>query len=180
MLFFQPLTRRYEPPSTVLTSNKGFEEWGEISGDEVIATRPPAPQVQHHLPLRREAQPLLPYRRTQHIPAHTFQPLPRACSRRHCGGEIEATHPRMPRTRRVIRSALCHLTAPPSRRATGPRPQRRARAFASRVARFECLQGSLERRYFVLDQIPEDILVHAEVGVDENISKTNEFAPLDF
>jgi DNA replication protein DnaC len=37
MLFFQLMTRRYEHVSTVLTSNKGFEEWGEIFGDEVMA-----------------------------------------------------------------------------------------------------------------------------------------------
>jgi len=37
MLFFQLLTRRYEHASTILTSNNGFEEWGEIFGDEVMA-----------------------------------------------------------------------------------------------------------------------------------------------
>lgn len=37
MLFFQLLARRYERASTILTSNKGFEEWGEIFGDEVMA-----------------------------------------------------------------------------------------------------------------------------------------------
>ncbi|HEV2079451.1 MAG TPA: ATP-binding protein [Allosphingosinicella sp.] len=37
MLFFQLMTRRYERASTVLTSNKGFEEWGLIFGDEVMA-----------------------------------------------------------------------------------------------------------------------------------------------
>ena len=37
MLFFQLMTRRYETASTVLTSNKGFEEWGQIFGDEVMA-----------------------------------------------------------------------------------------------------------------------------------------------
>jgi DNA replication protein DnaC len=37
MLFFQLMTRRYEHASTVLTSNKGFEEWGEVFGDEVMA-----------------------------------------------------------------------------------------------------------------------------------------------
>lgn len=31
MLLFQRMTRRYEHASTLLTSNKGFEEWGEIS-----------------------------------------------------------------------------------------------------------------------------------------------------
>lgn len=37
MLFFQLISRRYEHASTVLTSNKGFGEWGEIFGDEVMA-----------------------------------------------------------------------------------------------------------------------------------------------
>ena len=37
MLFFQLMSRRYEAASTVLTSNKGFEEWGQILGDEVMA-----------------------------------------------------------------------------------------------------------------------------------------------
>ena len=38
MLFFQLMSRRYERAATVLTSNKGFEEWGEIFGDEVMAS----------------------------------------------------------------------------------------------------------------------------------------------
>jgi DNA replication protein DnaC len=37
MLFFQLMTRRYERAATVLTSNKGFEEWVDILGDDVIA-----------------------------------------------------------------------------------------------------------------------------------------------
>jgi len=37
MLFFQLMSRRYEHASTVLTSNKGFEEWGEVFGDELMA-----------------------------------------------------------------------------------------------------------------------------------------------
>ena len=37
MLFFQVISRRYERAATVLTSNKGFEEWGEIFGDDVMA-----------------------------------------------------------------------------------------------------------------------------------------------
>lgn len=37
MLFFQLMSRRYEHAATVLTSNKGFEEWGEIFGDDVMA-----------------------------------------------------------------------------------------------------------------------------------------------
>jgi len=37
VLFFQLMNRRYENASTVLASNKGFEEWGEVLGDEVMA-----------------------------------------------------------------------------------------------------------------------------------------------
>ena len=37
VLFFQLMNRRYERTSTVLTSNKGFEEWGAVLGDEVMA-----------------------------------------------------------------------------------------------------------------------------------------------
>ena len=37
MLCFPLMSRRYEQASTVLTSNKGFEEWGEIFGDDVMA-----------------------------------------------------------------------------------------------------------------------------------------------
>jgi DNA replication protein DnaC len=38
MLFFQLMSRRYETASTVLTSNKGFEDWGEVFGDDVLAS----------------------------------------------------------------------------------------------------------------------------------------------
>jgi DNA replication protein DnaC len=37
VLFFQLISRRYEHTSTVLTSNKSFEEWGTVLGDEVMA-----------------------------------------------------------------------------------------------------------------------------------------------
>ncbi len=37
VLFFQLINRRYGKASTILTSNKGFEEWGQILGDEVMA-----------------------------------------------------------------------------------------------------------------------------------------------
>lgn len=37
-LFFRLINRRYERASTVLTSNKSFMDWGEVFGDQVIAT----------------------------------------------------------------------------------------------------------------------------------------------
>ena len=37
-LFFQFVSSRYEKRSTIYTSNKGFSEWGEILGDQVMAS----------------------------------------------------------------------------------------------------------------------------------------------
>lgn len=37
-LFFQLVSRRYEKGSIILTSNKAFDEWGEVFGDDVIAS----------------------------------------------------------------------------------------------------------------------------------------------
>ena len=36
--FFSLVSARYERGSIILTSNKGFAEWGELLGDAVIAT----------------------------------------------------------------------------------------------------------------------------------------------
>jgi len=37
-LFFKVVSKRYEKNSTIITTNKPFQEWGEIFGDDVIAT----------------------------------------------------------------------------------------------------------------------------------------------
>jgi len=37
-LFFQLINRCYERTSVIITANKGFNQWGEIFGDEVIAS----------------------------------------------------------------------------------------------------------------------------------------------
>ena len=37
-LFFQLVNARYEKGAMILTSNRGFAEWGEILGDPVVAT----------------------------------------------------------------------------------------------------------------------------------------------
>jgi DNA replication protein DnaC len=37
-LVFQVISKRYEKGSTLLTSNKSFGEWGQVFGDEVLAT----------------------------------------------------------------------------------------------------------------------------------------------
>jgi DNA replication protein DnaC len=37
-LVFQVISKRYEKGSVILTSNKTFSEWGQVFGDEVLAT----------------------------------------------------------------------------------------------------------------------------------------------
>src|SRR5215470_20341719 len=37
-LFFQLVNARYERGAMILTSNRGFGEWGDIFGDQVVAT----------------------------------------------------------------------------------------------------------------------------------------------
>ena len=37
-LFFRLISKRYEKASTIITSNKEFQEWGSIFNDDVIAT----------------------------------------------------------------------------------------------------------------------------------------------
>jgi DNA replication protein DnaC len=37
-LFFQLVNARYEKGAMILTSNRGFAEWGEVYGDPVVAT----------------------------------------------------------------------------------------------------------------------------------------------
>jgi DNA replication protein DnaC len=38
LLFFQLVNARYERGAMILTSNRGFAEWGEVFGDTVVAT----------------------------------------------------------------------------------------------------------------------------------------------
>ena len=40
-LFFQLVNARYEKGAMILTSNRGFAEWGDIFGDSVVATAAP-------------------------------------------------------------------------------------------------------------------------------------------
>ena len=54
VLFFQLINTRHERASTVLTSNTGFEEWGNVLGDEVMAAAL-IDRLLHPAPQRRSA-----------------------------------------------------------------------------------------------------------------------------
>ena len=36
-LFFQLISKRYEKHPTIITTNNGFNKWGEVFGDPVLA-----------------------------------------------------------------------------------------------------------------------------------------------
>ena len=55
VLFFQLINARHERASTVLTSNKGFEEWGHVLGDEVMAAAL-IDRLLHHWPTQEDMQ----------------------------------------------------------------------------------------------------------------------------
>jgi hypothetical protein len=63
-LVFQVISKRYEKGSTLLTSNKSFGEWGQVFGDEVLATA----ILDRLLPLRRHRhqRPQLPAQEPPH------------------------------------------------------------------------------------------------------------------
>lgn len=75
-LFFRLINRRYERASTILTSNKSFMDWGEVFGDQVIATAI-LDRLLHHsttLNIKGESYRLKDKRKAGLIPG-TTQPL---------------------------------------------------------------------------------------------------------
>lgn len=70
-LFFQLVNARYEKGAMILTSNRGFAEWGEIFGDPVVATALLDRLLHHAVVIQIEGS---SYRLRQHaalVPEHT-------------------------------------------------------------------------------------------------------------
>lgn len=70
-LFFQLVNARYEKGAMILTSNRGFAEWGEVFGDAVVATALLDRLLHHAVVIQIEGA---SYRLRQHadlIPEHT-------------------------------------------------------------------------------------------------------------
>lgn len=69
-LFFQLVNARYERGAMILTSNRGFAEWGEVFGDHVVATALLDRLLHHAVVLQIEGS---SYRLRQHaelLPEH--------------------------------------------------------------------------------------------------------------
>src|SRR5512132_3996988 len=70
-LFFQLVNARYEKGAMILTSNRGFAEWGEVFGDPVVATALLDRLLHHAIVIQIEGS---SYRLRAHadlMPAHT-------------------------------------------------------------------------------------------------------------
>jgi DNA replication protein DnaC len=69
-LFFQLVNARYEKGAMILTSNRGFAEWGEVFGDPVVATALLDRLLHHAIVIQIEGS---SYRLRQHadlVPEH--------------------------------------------------------------------------------------------------------------
>jgi DNA replication protein DnaC len=83
-LFFQLVNARYERGAMILTSNRGFAEWGEVFGDPVVATALLDRLLHHAVVVHIERS---SYRLRQHAdllaqPRRASQPTTEAPSRR--------------------------------------------------------------------------------------------------
>jgi DNA replication protein DnaC len=95
-LFFQLVNARYERGAMILTSNRGFAEWGEVFGDPVVATALLDRLLHHAVVVQIEGS---SYRLRQHaelMPEHVRSkaiiapPTPGPIPKPHVGG-----HPKM-------------------------------------------------------------------------------------
>ena len=86
-LFFRLLKRQYEKARIVLTSNKGFANWGEMLGDNVLATVIPEHLLHHSTTLNIKGGKLPPWI-CPYISRHllSLNPLQARC-RRYSRGE---------------------------------------------------------------------------------------------
>ena len=69
-LFFELVNARYEKGAMILTSNRGFAEWGEVFGDPVVATALLDRLLHHAIVIQIEGS---SYRLRQHadlVPKH--------------------------------------------------------------------------------------------------------------
>ena len=101
-LFFQLVNARYEKGAMILTSNRGFAEWGDIFGDPVVATALLDRLLHHAVVFQVEGS---SYRLREHadlLPEHirtkaNIQPAPippilRRCGRLPKNGGVDLAH----------------------------------------------------------------------------------------
>jgi len=92
-LFFQLVNARYEKGAMILTSNRGFAEWGELFGDPVVATALLDRLLHHAIVIQMEGS---SYRLRQHADLVLSTSDQRLSSNLHClprSSSAAAAHP---------------------------------------------------------------------------------------
>ena len=129
-LFFQLVNARYEKGAMILTSNRGFAEWGDIFGDSVVATALLDRLLHHAVVIQIEGS---SYRLREHadlLPED--RPLQAERPRKSHSADPEASRPAAKKRRRRSRPRLIAKT-----RQTGE--------FCG--ATFEENRGAIDRRF---------------------------------
>ena len=93
-LFFQLVNARYEKGAMILTSNRGFREWGQVFGDNVIAAAL-LDRLLHHADRHRDRRLKLPAARARAPDAEALHPTP--CRLHPSVGGVGHERPRCPR-----------------------------------------------------------------------------------
>ena len=93
-LFFQLVNARYEKGAMILTSNRGFAEWGEIFGDAVVATALLDRLLHHAIVVQIDGSCSVSSRSLNHItPCQSMGPEPRKYTSFNANGLREAKRP---------------------------------------------------------------------------------------
>ena len=77
-LFFQLVNACYEKTAMILTSNRGFAEWGEIFGDAVVATALLDRLLHHAVVIQIEGSSYRLREHAQLLPEHMRSRVPQA------------------------------------------------------------------------------------------------------
>ena len=107
-LFFQLINARYERGAMILTSNRGFSEWGEIFGDPVVAAALLDRLLHHAIVIPIEGN---SYRLREHAELVPEQLRP---------GPLRAQHAVTEQKRRRGRPSIKGVDRDPNRLITGP------------------------------------------------------------
>ena len=138
-LFFQLINARYEKGAMILTSNRGFAEWGEVFGNAVVATALLDRLLHHAVVIQIEGA---SYRLREHVDllsparhpaahAGAVEPLPRRRGRPpkattanpHSAAPNQLVLRYVTEKRRAQRPPTTERAGPQQRRATGPLPR---------------------------------------------------------
>ena len=134
-LFFQLVNARYEKGAMILTSNRGFAEWGEVFGDPVVATALLDRLLHHAIVIQIEGS---SYRLRQHADLVPTRKLCRGSAARPGGCVVGRSDGRL------FQKLLCRLPESVPRSGPGAGRLRRARSVYPQQSLADTFKGSAD------------------------------------